>query len=217
MIDLDNTLADRDGAVAAWLDEFCADYGLDESAKRWIIEADNDGYADRPTVFAAIRERFGLGPSAESLVADYRRRVVELARPTEGAVDCLIELRAAGATIAIVSNGTSGQQHGKIETLGLKPLVDAVIISGDLEIKKPDRRIFEAAALACGLDLVTLDGRPGWMVGDSPLHDIVGGRDVGLRTAWLHRGRTWDAAVAPPDLTIGTLSELPMLVLGDRG
>lgn len=216
MLDLDNTLADRSAAVAAWLDEFCARNGLDEAARTWVTTADNDGYADRRTVFAGIRQRFGLDGSVESLVVDYRRRVVELAAPTPGAIDCLLDLRAAGARLAIVSNGTSGQQHAKVDKLGLRELVDAVIVSDDLDIKKPDRRIFDAAIEACGVAVaggVGGDYEEIWMVGDSALHDIVGAAEIGLRTAWLHRGRTWDPALAAPDLTLDSLADFPAAVL----
>lgn len=210
MLDLDNTLADRSGAVSAWIDEFCAERELGAEAAAWLHESDQDGYADRATVFAEIRRRFGLPEPVERLLGDYRRRVVELVRPVDGAVECLTQLRSRGCRLAIVSNGSSGQQHAKIDQLGLRDLVDAVIVSGDLAIKKPDPQIFEAAAEACG-------GTAGevWMVGDSPTHDIVGAAALGFKTAWLRRGRVWDASrYAPtvPDLSLDSLRPLPELV-----
>jgi FMN phosphatase YigB (HAD superfamily) len=40
------------------------------------------------------------------------------------------------------------------------------------------------------------------MVGDSGEHDIGGGAGVGLRTAWVSRGRTWPAGLPySPDVT----------------
>ncbi|MFE5940783.1 hypothetical protein ACFQ69_36195 [Streptomyces sp. NPDC056470] len=45
-----------------------------------------------------------------------------------------------------------------------------VAASGDLEIRKPDQRLFELAAHRCGVSLA--DG--GWMVGDNPTGDIGG-------------------------------------------
>lgn len=208
MLDLDNTLADRSGAVAAWADEFCSDHGLGPEARSWIIEADNDGYSDRVTVFSSIRSRFDIDIPIEALVADYRRRVIELTRPTPGAVSCLTGLREAGHMLAIVSNGSSSQQHGKIDALGFRDLVDAVVISGDLGIKKPDRAMFDAAVEQTGAGS-TSPSDPAWMVGDSPLHDIVGAKAVGARTAWLHRGRTWDTTAERPDLILDSVETLP--------
>lgn len=51
-------------------------------------------------------------------------------------------------------------------------------------VRKPDRRLFEIAAARCGVSAV--DG--GWMVGDSLVKDIGGGRAAGLRTVWVNAG-----------------------------
>jgi len=159
-----------------------------------------------------IRAQFGLERPVGSLLATYRRRVIELSVCTPGATECLELLRAAQHQIAIVSNGSSDQQHGKIDALGLREFVDAVIVSEDLGIKKPDSRIFQAAASATGC---ALDGS--WMVGDSPMHDIVGGSRCGSRTAWLHRGRAWTETAAEPTIRMSSLEELaPALLNADE-
>ena len=214
MFDLDNTLADRAGAVVTWIDEFCAAYQLPADAGPWLLEADNDGYADRATVFEAIVDRFSLDESVEELLAAYRRRVVELVRPTDGAASCLTTLRSAGVTLAIVSNGSSGQQHAKIDHLGLRALVDAVVVSGDHDIKKPDRRLFDIAIESCRFSPPSSGAQDMWMVGDSAVNDVVGPAAIGLRTAWLHRGRAWSHESAAPDLTLDSLVDLVPALLG---
>ena len=115
MVDLDNTLLDRHAAVAAWIDEFVLERGLPSGAAEWIMTQDRDGYADRRVVFDMIRDKFKLGSSVDSLLVAYRQRVIELSALTPGATQCLARLRTAGYQIAIVSNGSSGQQHGKID------------------------------------------------------------------------------------------------------
>lgn len=62
---------------------------------------------------------------------------------------------------------------------------DAIAVSEEVGAAKPDPRVFEAAARRCG---ARLNGG-GWMVGDCPTRDIAGGHGVGLRTAWMRRGR----------------------------
>lgn len=211
MIDLDNTLADRQGAVGEWAREFCQRRGLPETASDWILEQDRDGYADRATVFELIRSRFGLGDGVDALLAAYRERVVELMAPTPGAMACLAALERAGHVVVIVSNGSSDQQHAKIDALGLRSAVHSVVVSGDIGCEKPDRRIFEAAAAGSGTAL------PGaWMVGDSPSHDIVGGARLGLSTAWLHRGRPWEQADWAPTVTLDSLADLPAAIAQPR-
>ncbi len=223
MFDLDNTLADRAAAVAAWVDEFCAEYCLPAEAGQWILAADNDGYADRATVFGAIRERYGLAPPVDELLSVYRKRVVELTTAVDGALACLATFRDAGWTLAIVSNGSSGQQHAKVEHLGLRPLVDAVVVSGDHDIKKPDRRLFDIAIEACGYPPLpaasSMDRRSDetlWMVGDSAINDVVGPAKIGIRTAWLHRGRPWSHDEVVPDISLDALADLmPALAATD--
>lgn len=203
MVDLDNTLSDRVSAVSAWVDEFIAENELPGEARQWILDRDRDGYADRREVFDAVAVRYALSESVDSLLATYQRRVVELSTPTQGAISCLRDLRAEGFMVAIVSNGSTAQQHGKIDALGLRDLVDAVIVSGDLGIEKPDAGIFEAASRATE---VPLDRA--WMVGDSPIHDIAGAGRCGAKTAWLRRGREWPDVAPPPTVTISSLAEV---------
>ncbi|MCD9146035.1 HAD family hydrolase [Streptomyces albireticuli] len=53
----------------------------------------------------------------------------------------LARLRSAGWTIGIGTNGASDIQRTKLTAAGLADLVDGVAVSGDLEIRKPDRRL----------------------------------------------------------------------------
>ncbi|MEM9652666.1 MAG: HAD family hydrolase [Actinomycetota bacterium] len=203
MLDLDNTLADRQAAVAAWVDEFCSAYDLPADASGWLLELDNDGYSDRREVFQAIRDRYRLASPVNDLLEAYQTRVVQLAAPIPGAVDCLRAMRGLGWTPALVTNGSSRQQHAKIDTLGFRDLVAAVVVSGDLGIKKPAPEIFHRAAELTGAPLAGA-----WMVGDSAIHDIEGGRAVGVNTAWVTRGRPWPDDLPAPTVQISSLTEL---------
>ena len=217
MIDLDNTLVDRAGAVAEWAGEFVAEHALGFGAAEKIVELDRDGYSDRHTVFTAIRRQFGLETSVNALLDAYRSRVVEMTRLADGAVSCLGEMRDRGWSVVIVSNGSSGQQHAKIDATGIRELVDGVVVSGDLGIAKPDRRIFDIAATNVDRTIVGA-----WMVGDSPTNDIEGPAALGIRTAWIDRGRRWLGSVQP-DVIVSALGELvdaieaaPAVISGER-
>lgn len=204
MLDLDNTLADRFSAVSAWAREFADQRQLPQGTAEWIVEMDRDGYADRKTVFEAIRARCELSEPVEDLLRAYRSRVVELTRLSVGASSCLNTLRSAGHVLAIVTNGSSQQQHAKIEALGLSAAVDAVVVSADIGIAKPNRAIFEFAATKAGASL-----DDSWMVGDSAANDIMGPTSLGVRTAWLHRGRAWSQQRTTPTVTLDSLADLP--------
>ena len=98
---------------------------------------------------------------------------------SKGATSCLEALRCSGHVLAIVTNGASEQQHAKIDVLGLRAAVAAVVVSGDIGIAKPDAGIFEAAATDVGHSLID-----SWTVGDSPSIEMevecpfVGGEQV---------------------------------------
>jgi FMN phosphatase YigB (HAD superfamily) len=51
-------------------------------------------------------------------------------------------------------------------------------------------------------------------VGDDPDADILGAAVLGMRTAWVHRGRDWPYDVRHPDYVISRVSEVRGLVLG---
>jgi putative hydrolase of the HAD superfamily len=63
-------------------------------------------------------------------------------------------------------------------------------------VSKPNPRIFEIAARR---GRMRLGGA--WMVGDSPEEDIGGASALGLRSVWLHRGRSWTQPRYSPTYT----------------
>ncbi|MEU3050367.1 HAD family hydrolase [Streptomyces sp. NPDC006984] len=182
--DLDGTLADRQSALSDALTCLSRSRALSPGAEQWLrIEL-----ADRATVndFARLRDTFGLEASAADLWQEYVDLMSTAVTCRPEVLEGLARLRAAAWTIGIITNGASDIQRAKIAATGLADLVDGVAVSGDLEIRKPDLRLFELAATQCGVNLA--DG--GWMIGDNPAGDIGGGHQAGLRTIWL-RGRPW--------------------------
>ncbi|GAA1941704.1 HAD family hydrolase [Kitasatospora viridis] len=210
LFDLDNTLIDRDAAFLAWLDEFVADHGLDGAARAWLVRADGRTAGPMDGFFRLARREFGLAPSAEELWGRFRRRMPELAHCRPEDLAALGDLRAAGWRTAIVTNGMTDNQRGKIHRTGLAPLVDAWCISDEVGIRKPDPAIFRLAAQRCA---TTLD-RGGWTIGDSGAHDIAGGRGAGLGTVWIRRGRTWPDDQPAPDHEADTVAEAVAILLG---
>ena len=207
LFDLDNTLGDRAKAVRRWAESFAAAKRLPAAEVEWILEIDRDGYRDRSEAFALIRERFNLDTPVNQLVEAYRSQIVALTEEVPGATACLRAIRNMGHGLAIVTNGSSGQQHAKIDRLGFRDLVDAVVVSGDLPFAKPDPRIFDEASRATGLPLAG-----GWMIGDSAVNDCVGADALGMKAAWLARGRAWPAEHEPPTVVLHQLSELSPLL-----
>ena len=210
IFDLDDTLVDRAGLARRWATEWAADHALRADEVAWLVDADCGGYTPREAFFTAVRERLGLDEPVPTLIEACRERMVALVEPDPGALRALVLLRRAGWRIAIVTNGDTALQRAKIRRSGLDAVVDAIAVSGELGVGKPDPRIFEVAARRCG---ERLDGT-GWMVGDSPQWDVVGGRGVGLRTIWLRHGRSWDDGLPAPDAAVDSLDEAVRILTG---
>ncbi|MDI2034893.1 HAD family hydrolase [Paenarthrobacter nitroguajacolicus] len=202
LVDLDNTLVDRAAAFNAWASSFIGTLGGSASDMTWLIEADRDGYEPRDSLARAIGERFEDAPDPGTIVQMLLFDHVPLMTMDEGAVTALRDARESGWKIGIVTNGATEQQTLKVRNLGLESYVDAVIISEAVGVKKPDAEIFHLAANSLGESV-----NMGWMIGDHPTADIVGGRGAGLKTGWISRGETWPEGITAPNLAAPTVAE----------
>lgn len=127
----------------------------------------------------------------------------------------LRDLRTQGYDLGLVSNASDAWDvNNLIDNNGLREFFKVVLISAEVGIRKPDRRIFEKAASALGRTFAEMV-----MVGDTLTADIFGARQCGMRTVWISR-RAEDSRVllrVRPELTadaeIRSLAELPPLLL----
>lgn len=203
LVDLDNTLIDRAAAFESWAVEFVRSLGGSDSDAAWLIDADRDGYEPRESLARAIKERLEVDVAVADLVDTLLYRHVDLMTVDSVTTDALRNARKHGWKIGIVTNGTTAQQALKIQRVGLEPYVDAVIVSEAVRVKKPDPEIFHIAARRLGAELTG-----GWMVGDHPIADMAGGREVGLGTGWVSRGKQWTDSTAVPTLIADTAAQI---------
>ncbi|MDT3728404.1 HAD family hydrolase [Streptomyces sp. DSM 41972] len=206
--DLDGTLADRQPALSDALTSLCRFRSLSAEAEQWLRAA----LADRATAgdFVRLREAFGLEVSAADLWQEYVDLMAAAVTCRSEVLEGLARLRAADWTIGIITNGAGDIQRAKLAGTGVATLVDGVAASGDLEIRKPDRRLFELGAARCGVNLA--DG--GWMVGDNPAGDIGGGHQAGLRTIWL-RGRPWPDGLPAAHHVVDNVTDAITILLNE--
>jgi HAD superfamily hydrolase (TIGR01549 family) len=186
LIDLDNTLIDRDAAFATWIREEVERQGGTESDVQALIEADDSGYSERDEFAKTLRERLGTEDDLDKLIDRIRHEHVEHVELNEGVRERLERFGAAGVEVGVLTNGNVKQQTMKLERVGLEHLVDGAVISESAGLEKPDPEIFRRAMSDRGAE-------PGetWMVGDNADADICGAQKAGIRTGWVSLGREW--------------------------
>jgi putative hydrolase of the HAD superfamily len=119
----------------------------------------------------------------------------------------LTTLRKSGLRLGIVTNGRQDMQTAKIDSMKLESVVNCIVISGAVGVKKPDPRIYEIALASVGtIAAETL------FVGDHPELDVRAPREAGMRTVWLDTGTAWPREICRADHEIKSLEELIRIV-----
>ena len=107
--------------------------------------------------------------------------------------------------LGLLSNGNSYP-----ERCGLEGRFAFVVFSQDVQIRKPDRRIFEITAREAGCPMDEL-----LHVGDSLKNDVSGANEAGAKSVWLNRGGLANDTEINADHEISTLAELPRIAAGE--
>lgn len=203
-VDLDDTLIDFRTNSRAALREIYHTEGLDRfwaAPETWIAayEACNhmlwDRYARAEITQDFLRlHRFTLPLSnawtgTPKELEEFARRLDPLYLDTlarqkalvPGARELLERLRAREYNIGVLSNGFREVQHCKLEVTGIDRMVDLVVLSDDIGVNKPDRRLYEYAMARAA------DPTPAHhlMIGDNPTTDIAGAVGAGWRAILL--------------------------------
>jgi putative hydrolase of the HAD superfamily len=82
----------------------------------------------------------------------------------------------------MITNGAVDIQGEKIARTGIGPFFDAIVVSADVGVGKPDVRIFQHAT-----GRLRIDAREAVMIGDSLDRDIAGARAAGIASIWVDR------------------------------
>lgn len=125
-------------------------------------------------------------------------------QPVDPEAERVLDDLARDHRLALVTNGAPDVQREKLAGTTLARRFEAIVISAELGIAKPDRRIFEHALRAVGAE-----ADASVMLGDSLSRDVAGARGAGLRSIWIDRGdespRPDDAV---PDARVTALSQI---------
>jgi putative hydrolase of the HAD superfamily len=130
---------------------------------------------------------------ADQLSDAYRQAQVH-AHPLMAGAEALVRSLAGRYPLGLLTNGPSDIQRLKLARTGLADCFDAVVVSGELGIGKPDPAVFREV-----LERLGAEPDSAVMVGDSWERDIVGAVGVGMSAVWVSRGR--DVPEALPGVT----------------
>lgn len=178
-----------------------------------FLEIEDDGRVDKAIIYPAVTRALHItGITAEALLADYRAVYPRFTTPSPGAVETVRLLRANGLKTGIITNG-GAMQNAKIDAIGIRPLLDCVLVSEFVGLKKPDPAIFLVAAEELGVAVTDCI-----FIGDNPTLDIAGALGAGFGAIWLRASTPWPPALPTARFTITAIPEcLPLVGLDPLG
>jgi len=200
LFDLDDTLFDHSNAARTALSRVHAMHegfargafdAFEQAHTRALEELHQRVLTGALGIDAARIERFrrlfaaaGVDADDELLAATasaYRSTYLDARRPVDGARELLAALKPR-ARIGVVSNNLLEEQRAKVRHCGFDPYIDALIVSEEAGVSKPDPRIFTIA-----LERLGCAAEDAVMIGDSWTADVEGARAAGVRAIWLNR------------------------------
>lgn len=214
-LDVDDTLVDYAPAARA---AFATTLGADAPYDRWLtldhyerwLAGEFDGFQEfregRMRDFLAL---LGRDADVDRAAALERNRFDSLADHYtlfDDVLPLLDALRSKGIRTGLITNNESVHQRDKLARVGLDRLVDAIVISDEVGVAKPDPAIFGHA-----LGLLDLEPADAMHVGDNLGADAMGAHDAGLRAVWLDRPGRYEGS--PLGFTVvRSLAEIPDLL-----
>ena len=138
---------------------------------------------------------------AVKLNNDFLQRTTTKTKLLEGAID-LLEYLVPRYRLFILSNGFREIQFLKMQNAGLIPYFERVLLSEDISVQKPHKKIFDYA-----LKNTNSRRTESLMTGDSWEADIAGAQNAGIDQVWFNPNH--EEPKGPlPTFTIHSLPEL---------
>lgn len=111
----------------------------------------------------------------------FREASITHLRTYSGAVELLRSIRKSGAKVFLLSNAQRTFTEAEMKKLGLWNEFDDIFISSDHECCKPDPYFYNAP-----LRKYHLDPSECLMIGNDPINDIWGAKNVGMDAFYIH-------------------------------
>ena len=119
----------------------------------------------------------------------------------------LIELIKMGINLAVVSDAPSREAWMRLYYLNLHHLFDPVLTYDDTGVRKPSPKPFQMA-----LDYLKVKPEEALMVGDWPERDVVGAKQIGMKTIFARYGDTFGTIDSGADWEINDIYEVVAII-----
>lgn len=200
-------------------------FGLDFEHDRFIqvysaVVEEIMAERERAGIEITCHERFARTLAGLDLGAEKRAELAEILTRTHMAAvrgatwapENRIEAARAIAgryRLGLLSNFDDTQcGYDVVSDTGIADLFEAIVISAEVRLRKPDRRIFDHIC-----SRLRLDPNEILFVGDTPRDDVLGASRAGMHTAWISKGmQTIPEGIPQPDVIVSDLSELPAVL-----
>ena len=189
-------------------DETCALYsGINDALWKALERGETTQKALKVERFRQLLEAMGRTElNADDVAALYADNLSTRADLMPWAME-FMEAIHGKMKIALVSNGVSAIQRGRLSRCAFTPMLDAVIISEELGVSKPDPAMVYAALEALGCT----DKREAVLLGDSLSADIPAAVNAGIDSIFLNlKGKETDK----PTYSVRNLQEAAEILLG---
>ena len=129
-------------------------------------------------------------------VAAYHDTKFRELTPFDDVIPLLEDLRESGLRLGVITHGRTVKQAEKMVRLGLVPYfdADAIFISEQIGISKPNPKLYLAALERLGLDPCEVI-----YVGDNPKHDILPVQGLGMIAVYAARSSKYVLDGVTPD------------------
>lgn len=186
LFDFDDTLQHRPQAFYGVARELLARYspGLSEeeyaACASWMVKENNSGYVNYDAYATMVCERFSWSLTPQELLSELTHRFPFYSVLLPQAKEVLAELRRRGYRLGIITNGNSTMQQLKLDSVGIRPWVDVVLVGGTEDVHKPKAEVFRRAA-----QRLCVSPENCVYVGDYPPNDIVGAQNAGMTPLYI--------------------------------
>ncbi|MBM7614487.1 YjjG family noncanonical pyrimidine nucleotidase [Alkaliphilus hydrothermalis] len=161
--------------------------------------------------FKRLSDKLQAGFNEEEFAIAYMKHLANGSYLFEETID-LVESLHKDFRLTIVTNGLKDVQSKRIKKSIIAKYFEDIVVSEEVEVSKPDPRIFEHALN----NIKYIDKSKVLMVGDSLTSDIQGGINFGIDTCWYNPNRVENKTGIKPTYEIASLNELKEILTNNK-